>query len=356
MSSPAVSLFGRSYRLSVQAQTTSGQLENIVISDSAWEPEALRFTFDIEKVALHTFWNATIRIYNCDGPIPSGPSEGQILSNLIIAEGATVTIEAGYLNGQSGTIWQGEVFQPIWTRENVVDFVLTLKCIQGRILGTNNFINKTMPALQTARGQAEFIAINSTIPVPYLPQTMDAFDASTLTKTARPVTVFGDPSEHLFGIADESGLMAWIGENGLSVSSLTDNLGPVVASYAPAFSPGSTPQTAPSGVSLTLIGTPQQTILGADWTVLLDPRMNVTVPLSQAQVDLATIQLAALPNPTPNGFMPPRPLATNGIYVVVGVRHTGDTRGSEWLTHVTGITVVKDVIALLGDGRDPTSN
>lgn len=345
--SAAQALFGRSYRLSVQAQTTSGQLQNIVISDSAWEPEALRFSFEIEKVALRTFWNSSIRIYNCDGPIPSGPSKGQLLSNLIIAEGATVTVEAGYMNGQSGIIWQGEVFQPIWTREGVTDFVLTLRCIQGRILGTNNFINKTMPPLQTARNQAELIAQNSVIPVPYTPQSVNALDDSSLTRDPYPSTVFGDPYDALYGTARESGLLCWLSQNGLSMASLTDNLGPVVASYAPAFSPASVPQAPPAGVSLTLIGTPKQTLLGADWTVLMDPRMDVTAPLSQAQVDLAAIELA----PLTIGEFPPRPLATNGVYVIVGVRHTGDTRGNDWLTHVTGITSVQDVVALLGSTK-----
>ena len=345
MSTLPTSLFGRSYRLTVQAQTSPGApLENIVVSDSAWEPEALRFTFDIEKVALRTFWNSVIRIYNCDGPIPYGPSQGKILSNLIISEGATVTVEAGYLNGSSGVIWQGEIFQPIFTRENVVDFVLTLRCIQGRILGTNNFINNTGTPLQTARAQAEFIAKNAIVPIPYTPQSIDALDNTSLTKDPYPVTVFGDPYDAMYGVAQESGLLCWLSQNGLSMASLTDNIGPVVASYAPAFSPGSTPQTAPSGVSLTLIGTPKQTLLGADWTVLMDPRMDVTVPLSQVQVDLAALELA----PLVIGSLPPRPLPQTGTYVVVGVRHTGDTRGNEWLTHVTGITSVSSAIALLG--------
>lgn len=348
MSTPPQALFGRSYKLTVQAQTQNGVVEDIVISDSSWEPEALRFTFEIEKVALRTFWNSTIRIFNCDGPIPSGPSKGQLLSNLIIAEGMTVTVEAGYYNGQSGVIWQGEIFQPIWTRENVVDFVLTLRCIQGRILGTNNFINQTVPALQTSRNQAKIIARNSVVPIPYTPQSINALDDTSATKDPYPATVFGDPYDALYGTARESGLLCWLGQNGLSVSSLTSNLGPVVASYAPQFSPGSTPQTPSPGVSQTLIGTPRQTILGADWTVLLDPRMDVTAPLSQAQVDLAAIELA----PLTIGQFPPRPLATNGIYLVVGVTHSGDTRGGDWLTHVTGVTSVNDVLAILGGGLD----
>lgn len=357
MTSPPQTLFGRKYRLTVYAQASPGApIEKIVVSDSDWEPEALRFTFSIEKVAVfNTFWNSVIRIYNCDGPIPSGPSQGKILSNVLIAEGMTVQVEAGYYNGNFGTIWMGQVFQPIWTRENVVDFVLELRCIQGRLYGTNNFINQTGTPYQTAKAEAQFIAEKSIVPIPYTPTALDAFDDTSLTKDPYPSTRFGNPSDFLNGLANESGLLFWIGQNGMGVSSLTSHLGPLVASYAPQFSPGSVSQSPAPGVSQTLIGTPRQTLLGADWTVLLDPRMDVTVPLIQAQVDIEVIELKPI-TITSQGAFPPRPLAPKGIYIVTGVTHTGDTRGDDWLTHITGIESINNVLALLGDGKDITSS
>ena len=357
MSTPAQTLFGRKYRLSIYAQTSqNGPVEKIVVSDSDWEPFTLKFSFDIEKVAVYqTFWNSSIKIYNCDGPIPKGPSKGTLLSNLIIKEGMTVEVEAGYYNGPFGLIWSGQIFQPIWTRENVVDFVLELRCIQGRLYGTNNFINQTGSPYQTAKNEAQFIAEKSVVPIPYTPEAIDTFDDSSLTKDPYPSTHFGNPSDVINGLASESSLLFWIGQNGMGTTDLTKKLGPVAASYAPQFSPGSTPQTPAPGVSQTLIGTPRQTILGADWTVLLDPRMDVVVPLLKAQVDLAALELTPI-TISSNGAFPPRPLQTKGIYIVAGVTHTGDTRGSDWLTHITGIESVRSVLALLGDGADITGS
>ncbi len=364
MSTAAQSLFGRAYRLSVQAQLPNGQVETIVISDSAWEPEALRFTFEIEKIALRTYWNAVIRIYNCDGPIPG--SGGASLANAVISEGMTAKIEAGYYgnNGalqQFGTIWEGQIFQPIWTRENVTDYVLTLYCIHGQLWGSQDFINaSTSVPLANARAEAEFIFQSSTIPIPYTPQLMTALDRLQ-TKATRGQVYFGSPSDPIDDIMTDAQMQNFISEKGYNGGSLTEDIGPVVASYAPAFAPDSTPQTPPAGVSLTLIGVPRQTLIGADFTVLLDPRMNVTVPFSQATLDLAALQQMQLPFPAsggPGGQVSfPRPIPGNGTYLIIGVRHTGDNRGNDWLTHVTGVTSITQVLQIMGGGTlNPNSD
>jgi len=42
------------------------------------------------------------------------------------------------------------------------------------------------------------------------------------------------------------------------------------------------------------------------------------------------------------------PLDADGIYKIIGVTYTGDTRGNEWYTNCIGINQVGNVSSLLG--------
>jgi hypothetical protein len=338
--------FGRAYSLTVTPTTGPSANTAIVISSDQFGPAALRFTFDITQLAYRAFWFAEITIYNCDGPITSGPSAGVNLYQAIIQEGDLVTVSAGYQADYPApnvppVIWTGKVFYTIKDRLDVVDQRLTLHCIISRALTTQNFINATLPALSTQFSQAQFIAQKSITPIGMHSSQVQA--ALAPTQLPRGKSYFGTPHQYLHALADQVGALSWFDDKTWNASFFQDPLGPVVATYAP-VEPGGGPPARVNGVTLSLIGTPQQTQYGVNFRVLLDPNVLIKSPLPQVAVAKQFIRQAPIAYGT---TLPPVPLVDQ--YAVVGVRFTGDTRGNAWYSDITGIAQILNVIQLMGN-------
>lgn len=355
--------FGRSYELSI---TTKSSGQTIIVSSDTWEPEALRFTFDIRQIAFgqgSAYWFADIEIFNCDGTIPGS---GNNLAQTVISEGDQVTVRAGYqADGDPQIIWQGQVFQPVWERIDVTDYKLTLHCFLGRAFSSQNFINQALTTVSTARQQAEYIAANSVNPIPLTQGQLNVLDTLAPGQLPGGKTYFGNPHDYLVAIARHNGMVSWLDQNGFNMAPLynptdpavssTSNaqtpqgstlpvpVGPILATYAPCSPLQGPPIKAGDGTTLSLIGTPQQTQYGVNFKVLLDSRIKMAAPLPQVKLALQYIRQAQLQI----GTLPARPLVSQ--YVVVGVRHVGDTRGNPWYSEVMAYSQVQNVIALLGN-------
>jgi hypothetical protein len=337
--------FGRAYSLSIKSQTTG---DTVIISSDTFEPEALRFTFDIQQVAWSEFWHAEIAIYNANGPIPSGPNMGQDLYNLIIGEGDIVTVCAGYQadypGGTPPAIWTGPVFYTIQDRLDVVDQRLIIHCVLARALTIQNFMNATLPLRATNFSQAKFIAENAKTPININSSQVKSILTST-TQLPRGKSYFGNPHNYLQSIADQNNLLSFFDSHTWNINDLGKPLGSLIATYAP-VNPQGGPPVRIGNVTLSLIGQPQQTQLGVDFRVLLDPNVQIVAPLNQVAVMLQYVRQAPIAFPVPQGSTPPRPLANQ--YAVIGVRFTGDTRGNAWYSDITGVSQVQDMLQLLG--------
>ena len=91
-------LFGRSWELIVTpSPAANGNPNPITISSSAWEPEALRITFEVNVTAYKSLWFAKIVIYN---------TERQLTQQLLVP-GATVVLKAGFQIPGAGVIFKG---------------------------------------------------------------------------------------------------------------------------------------------------------------------------------------------------------------------------------------------------------
>ncbi len=341
--------FGRAYSLSIALTQGDAAGQTITISSDEFEPNALRFSFELEQHAFSDFWHAEITIYNCDGPIGSGPNPQLNLFQAVIQEGDIVTLRAGYqadykATGVAPTIWQGPVFYFIKDRLDVVDQRLILHCVCSRALTTLNFINGSLPALSNQVSQARYIAANSITKIGVNSSQVQGALAST--QLPRGVSFFGAPHNYLQHLADSnSNVVSWFDSYSWNLDTLKDPAGKLVASYAP-IQPGGVPARV-DGVSLSLIGTPQQTQFGVNFRVLLDPVVQVSSPLPKVGLAKEFVRQAPVAYPLPKGQYAPRPLGTE--YIVVGVRCTGDTRGNAWYTDITGLTLVSDVLVMLGD-------
>jgi hypothetical protein len=357
--------FGRAYSLTITPQQGPSAGTPIVISSDTFEPNALRFTFDIVQLAFSAFWQAEIAIWNADGPISSGPSAGINLYQAVIQEGDIVTVSAGYQADYPSpsvppAIFTGPVFYTIQDRIDVVDKRLIIHCLLNRALTTQNFLNATLPALSTQFSQAQFIASKSQNPINFngsqVQQTLNS--ASPQRGSAnlpRGKSYFGNPHRYLTALADQNSLLSWFDNKGWNVDSLQNPLGKLIATYAPVVPLGGPPARV-AGTTLSLIGQPQQTQLGVDFTVLLDPNVQVTAPLPQVAIQREFIRQAPISYPLPQGQGPPVPLVDQ--YAVCGVRFQGDTRGNSWFSHITGIAQIQQAIQLLGQNlqADATGN
>ena len=337
MSSPSsgTPLWGQAWELSITCATAGGA-QTTTISSNAWEPEALRITFDVLQ-AMNTspLWYADISIYNLDD---------QIAQN--IALNATwATLKAGFQFGAqvSSIIWNGPVFQVLYTREAVVDQKLTLHCVVFPAVSPTDIVGFSMGQFSNQQQLIARMISETNLPAVSVAagtQGLVAAQRMTATQYPRGNTVFGKVSKYFAQIADDNvvqtwtdGLKTYIGEVDSGGSDAQPDL-----IYSPAFPPGSTGNSSglPTGTNQSIIGTPQQIQQGVTFTVLLDPRLQVQLP--PLLVQLVRTQISQLERtPSPNSELPTA-LQSNLTFFVAQVRHSGDTRGNEWQTEVTGFS------------------
>lgn len=319
-------LFGRKYQITVQLPDSEDLL---TITDSSFEPQALRATFDIEQAALKSFWYAEICLYNLD----------QLTTDKLfsrpIKQGMIVTVSAGYLNGNYGVIWRGPVYQPLFDRENVVDFKITLNCILGLDQITRNFIAQPYAANTT---QVELIQTLADTAFNKIQAGKGAVSPNVSTKKfPRGGVLFGSPDRHLSLWANDNNMQWWLSPNGLQFGRPDDDTPTSSVDFV--YSPQ-------NGI----INVPQQTQYGVDFRVLLDPRLLIARPLPVVKIDNSQIRqqkrvIGQLQNI----------LDQDGEYIVSAVRHFGDTRGNDWYSDITGITSTNGKMAMmqLANGGDP---
>ena len=320
-----ISLWGQAWELVVTYANASSATD-LTLTSNSWEPEALRMTFEVTQSTLPSqFWYADIKIYNLDDA-----SIQNILS------GATwVTLKAGFQTspGLYARIWSGPVMQAIYTRDaNVVDDVVMLRCIAGPSYFTSAVANI---ATGPGSSQAQIIqrlAQQVGFSISFGQQAQTALSAVTYP---RGRGVFGKPMKYIAQLSDSHFMTAWQDGQQAYVSEIGNpDLTPDLT-YMPPPGPGASSAQQPSldaGVTQSIIGTPQQIPQGVIFNVLLDPRLQVQLPPLVVQLKNTLIsQLATLPG---QGLI--APLSKNLTFFVAQVRHTGDTRGNDWQTEVTG--------------------
>lgn len=330
-----VPYWGRAWELDVY-NTPDGSGTPTIISSSAWEPEALRVTFNIEQASISSpWWFADIDVYNVNNDT--------LMQALFNAQ--WVVLKAGYQSstlptadgGQTSltTIWSGVVMQPLYTREGVVDTKLTYHCLafDPKLIRNVNF---TMGRNAT---QAQVVARMAGL-VPSM-GTVNADWQETLSQNsyARQRSYFGVVDKYFDRTASGNNMQWFKAAHGTYLGQLLSPLQEPDVVYSPPPPPPPLPPnwnlTLSPQVSYTVLDTPQQTDSGIQFKVLLDPRLIVQIPPLLVKMDNTVIQQIKLQFPQTSGLYP---LAADNMYVVSAVCHRGDTRGNEWCTEVTGYT------------------
>ncbi len=296
----------------------------IVVSNAsgqALDVSKLRCTFNIQKRVLQTASFADIVIYNLNGPTEQA----------IITEGYRAIVQAGYQSEIFGKIFDGTVSQPLWDRENVTDYKLTLYCIDGDSFLTRNFVSFCAEAGYKYKDIISQMAKSARTPIP-----IGKISENISQKTSpRGKVVFGDPRTTFRSIAKDNSAQIYVNDGQLEIVNLKTD---VPAGEALVI----TPNTG-------LIGTPQQTDLGFSFRCLLNPRIQITNPPMLIKLDNSLIR-----QQKKNIGSSPSMLDQDMVGQVIGVNYIGDTRGNEWYVDVECVQSGKaGILMLLGRMTNP---
>lgn len=329
MSTSSIPLWGQAWSLVITYQT-SGGTQTKTISTNAWEPESLRITFEVLQSTIQSpWWFADIIVYNMDAA-----DVAEVALNAI-----KVTLSAGFQTGpsQSTIIWDGPVFQVLLDQENVVDTRVTLHCVSNPLVMENvvSFsVGKSASQAQVIANMAKQIGLP---PIDQAQGTMNSVASTALNAKTYPRgnTVFGKLGKQLDLVAGDQNLTTY--RNGQQAYMTTYSDGTTSPTpnliYAPPNPPNTpTSSTLPSGTTQSIIGTPRQFPEGVIFTVLLDPRLQVQLPVLVVRL-VGTLVSQAV-RQIGGSFV--TPLSSNLVFFVGQVRHVGDSRGNDWYTEVTG--------------------
>jgi hypothetical protein len=339
--------FERAFLITIQQQ------KGVTTSLSSQQSPGLRVTFEVTTRFNVPYWPADIVIYNANpatqalltsggiAPDQQTAALGQMQSNPLqpASLGDGVMISAGYATGANGPfqpsanqIYRGNVFQAIWTRENVVDWKVRLRCLFGYVTDALNFGNFSISGAHTAHQTVTQLSKQCGIPV----AEMDEAATGVLgqSKLSRAEACYDRPYAKLGQIAADHNLQLWFDSDGSHWRSFNASPLPTPAyAYVPPNLSNLPKITAPTILRTTLLGVPEYTQTGIVFRILLDaqPRIGqvIQVPTTVAANPYA-FQYGNL-SAVPNQF---------GIYIIAGIRHIGDTRGhgNDWVTEITGVT------------------
>ena len=333
--------FDRSWRIALEPAAGGLYAASSTVSPSE---TPLRIRFMVEMTLTLAYWQATVDIYNLSASTANQMANGA--ANVWkfrqpVITGDWVTLSAGYkpsatgsFNADSNVIYTGQILQPIWTRENVVDYVLRLRCITSL---ADSALNQV--AFSVEKGKTDLDATNLICARCGIDADIDASSQVVLgeSKYSRGQVIQGRPAEAMRQITRNNNLFSWINQDGLHVRSFDQkSMATVVAKFAYGTSQSDTSNvSASTPIKRTLIGTPQQTQEGIVFQVLMDPSVKIG----------DVVQLASGVLFAPFQFQYGKdynvPASQDGKYVVAGIRHIGDSRGtgSDWLTEITGLTL-----------------
>lgn len=319
--SPDNALFGRSWQLTI---VSGGFVYTIKSMD--FTAEAMRVKFYIDYPGYMAFYFSQFEIYNLSEEIVSKLIQDRV--------GAKVYFEAGYQKGFYGLIFSGTCYQVMYERENVTDYKLTLNCLDGKGLLDNNFVAGVLGAGYNKVALMNLITSKAqkAIEVEGVSPTLLA----DKTQMPRAATVFYTPFEGIREVVRGGGnnvpATATVTNDKLSIRSLVDSLQGDAIVVSPATG---------------LIGTPIQTQFGANFRVLLDPRIRIAYPPRWIKLDNSQIRAARVQLNQPLSM-----LDDDGNFLIAGVKHMGDTRGNDWYTDVTGLNLAGKLDARLAGGVD----
>lgn len=281
-------LYGRRYRIFVEIE-----------GNKAFEVSDLRCVFEITKTSYMEANTSIVQIYNLN------PDD----ENKLIKQGQRIIIEAGYVGSQYGKIFGGNIIQPIRSKENGTDYVLTLVSMDNDRYVAYGLINVALVAGQSARDAVDALATKAMV-------SSEIGSVSQLnTVYPRGKVLFGMSNEYLAQIAQTENGTYYSEDGKINIIKTVQSPSNVIKSYGPRNG---------------LIGNPTQTEMGINCKVLLDPSVKTNGFFHIDNEKVTGLQYTQ--------GQPIRQLDNEGIYRIVRFTHKGDTRGNDWYTEIEAVS------------------
>ena len=260
---------------------------------------ALRIRFTVNQAIVGTPGNADIIVSNLS----------DATANTIQQEYTRVVLDAGY-EENIATIFEGEIVQKRKGRENPTDTYLAILGREAQKAHSYATISKTLAAGHTFRDQVD-ACLEALKPFGVVAGFIDDLGSF---KMPRGRALFGMVRDQLRTIASATDTAWRVQGNKLTIVK----------------NKGTLPGSAIVMNSRTgMVGMPVQTMDGIEVRCLLNPEIK---PGTRIQIDQSSIQQQQISLNNSAGAQNERipSLATDGIYKVLKVTHSGDTRGNDW--------------------------
>jgi hypothetical protein len=297
MANPQPNLTALQYLRKIKLTLTSSTGNAIDLSE-------LRIKFSVKQSSVETPNVAEIRVYNLSPQ----------LAVQVQSQFKHVALQAGYQQN-FGLIFSGNIKQVLIGRESATDTFIDIIAGDGDLAYNYAFVSVPLVAGTTQQQQVDAaITAMSGLGVTAGGATV----ISATQKRPRGKVLFGNAKKVLRDTANTSNY-SWSIQNQQVV------LVPL-ASYLPGTA-------VLINASTGMVGTPEQTTQGVNVKCLLNPyiKINGRVQLNNSTVQLIKVNLTYTPGSTTNTQLP---LNSNGVYFVLAIEHSGDTRGVEWYTKV----------------------
>lgn len=275
-----------------------------------------RITFQTSQSDFQTPNTMRARVYNLSDNT----------AQKIQKEYSSVTLQAGYKDGDVAIIFDGTIKQVKRGRESPVDTYVDIFAADGDIFYNQGVVNKTLAAGWTQKDVVTAAAQSGGAGIGNIKFT------SILNPAPRGKVLFG-MSRIQMRNATNSTQTSWSIENGK-----------VVVTPITAYRDG---EAVVLNSATGMIGLPEQTEDGLSVLCLLNPKIKIG---TQLQIDQKSVQRANIPNDVAflalpkdqldkTDFFPP--VADDGFYKVLVAEHRGDTRGNDYYTDIIALSIDK---------------
>ena len=277
------------------------------VSGDGLDLSNLRIVFKIKKSDTQTPNTAEIRVYNL----------APATAKQIRKEFKRVVLQAGY-ESNYGVIFDGNIKQVRMGRENGTDTYIDIAAGDGDEAYNYAVVNTTLAAGAKQSDQIDAAAGSMTSKGVGKGFIADTGSASL----PRGKVMYGNARDYLRQSAEASGTTWSVQDGKLQLVSLTSVL----------------PNQAVLLTSKTgLVGTPEQTNDGIKAKCLLNPMLKIGV---RVKINEEDVNEAKLPDSDKkDSANKPADISKDGIYRLLVVEHSGDTRGNDWYSDLVCLDV-----------------
>ncbi|MBL0320450.1 MAG: hypothetical protein IPP74_14340 [Alphaproteobacteria bacterium] len=287
---------------------------NLIVADKngdGLDLSQFRIVFDVKLSDSQTPNTAKVRVYNLS----------QTVASQIQQEFTSITLQAGY-DSNFGTIFAGSIKQVVYGSENNVDTFIDIRASDGDVAYNYAFVNSTLGGGASQKD----IVTASLSPMQQSGIGLGYVDDTDSKKLPRSKVMYGMSRDYLRKSAINTNTN-WSIQNG---------------NYQSVKQTGILPNQAVVLNSTSgLVYTPNQTNDGIIAKCLLNPNIKIASSIQINQNDIQAQLIEDQPTSGSTQASSPSPIAADGFYRVLLAEHNGDTRGNDWYTTITGLSMDK---------------